>query len=66
MCEIIRIILILSIIRIILIISFSGAYGTRYRGSHWLDKHEGIAQTVDALGDEFTPAMRAWLDVVHP
>ena len=32
----------------------------------WLDKREAIAQTVDALGDEFTPAMRAWLDVVHP
>jgi hypothetical protein len=31
---IIRIILIKSIIHIILIISFSGAYGTRYRGSH--------------------------------
>ena len=27
-------ILIISVIRIILIISFSGAYGTRYRGSH--------------------------------
>ena len=32
----------------------------------WLDTREAIAQTVDALGDEFTPAMRAWLDVVHP
>ena len=31
---IICIILIISVIRIILIISFSGAYGTRYRGSH--------------------------------
>ena len=24
----------------------------------WLDKREAIAQTVDALGDEFKPAMR--------
>ena len=31
---IICIILIISVIRIILILSFSGAYGTRYRGSH--------------------------------
>ena len=28
----------------------------------WLDKHAAIAQTVDALCDEFKPAMRAgWM-----
>ena len=67
---IIRIILIISIIRIILIVSFSGAYGTRYRGSHWLDKRAAIAQTVDELGDNFKPAMRAgWMAYIrkaHP
>ena len=68
---IIRIIPIISIIRIILIVSFSGAYVTRYRGSHWLDKRAAIAQAVDELGDNFKPAsMRAgWMAYIrkaHP
>ena len=32
----------------------------------WLDKRESIAQTVDALGDEFKPAMRAgWMSYIR-
>ena len=32
----------------------------------WLDKREAIAQTVDALGDEFKPAMRAgWMAYIR-
>ena len=31
-------------------------------GHVWQDKHTAIAQTIDALGDQFRPAMRAgWL-----
>ena len=31
----------------------------------WLDKRKAIAQTVDALGDEFKPAMRAgWMSYI--
>ena len=32
----------------------------------WLDKRAAIAQTVDALGDEFKPAMRAgWMAYIR-
>ena len=32
----------------------------------WRDKHVGIAQTVDALGEEFKPAMRAgWMAYIR-
>ena len=32
----------------------------------WLDKRVGIAQTVNALGDEFKPAMRAgWMAYIR-
>ena len=55
------------IIPIILILSIIVRYVSNSIADHiWLDKREAIAQTVDALGDEFKPAMRAgWMSYIR-
>ncbi len=60
--RIMRIILIMYIIHIILIIAFQVRISLGLADHVWQDKCAAIAQTVDALGDQFRLAMRAgWL-----
>jgi hypothetical protein len=57
-----HIILIMYIIYIILIIAFQVRISLGLADHVWQDKRAAIAQTVDALGDQFRLAMRAgWL-----
>ena len=60
--QIMHIILIMYIIHIILIIAFQVRISLGLADHVWQDKRAAIAQTVDALGDQFRVAMRAgWL-----